>query len=976
MEGVGVDEVDVEFVALDGPAGLFEHDFIEVHSRDLTGVVARGLEREAAGVAAQVDDFPTGRQLGHLDAVLALVAKPARLVALAGLDAVVDPPLGELRGQVGQLVAAPAIRGFDEALGVFKALAPVSEPSDFVDDKLALVDPTQRLLELAAQVPEAQAVVLADQDVAEAVDDQAGQVIAFGMHDAIGVGPALEAQALAAHAVCVGDDALQELGRPIQVLAPPTAQPPKADVRVRVEERVALEAVAFAKDLDEFPRGWLGAAERVHLAGIDVGSTGDHPGTEEDGGTIGARHAGENSENEYPPDMAPQLFLDLAALVGGTVLTMGGGPTEPITAEVATVLIDGPNVIAIGPDLELPPGTVQHDVSGHFILPGLIDGFAQFDGEHDALYTAAGVTTVRDVGGDRARLLELRRKRDGVPGPRLLTAGVVLGGDPPASPEAAVFRHPPDVDRLLPLLIADQVDFLSIFPNMPADAWKRTIELGLENGLATWGPTGPSVGMDLAACIEAGQKGIFYLDALLPDGIQWDVVQPLAFRKTIEGLAGEDVHLVPMLGATAARLEVVEDDAADFERFFQYLGSHYVSWWRTERDMRRGLAGENETFLATGERVLGKQQKTLKMLFDAGVSVLPGSGAPHPWLLPGPGLVRELELWEAAGVPRGAILYAATRGAAEAFAIGSSRGQVRVGGTADLVVLSADPREAIANLYAPAYVVVRGEVLDRAELDELLAVQAGAVAARLAEETAPMEVAPPDLPEGAVVLQGFVQNMVRDTRVSAERWAVVRMADGTLAFCGRVVTPSEGGFRGTDMNVVQKVKDGALVEFELTLGQGADELVCTGVWTAERFQISRRLNNVFIDNKRSPEHAVTVDVGSITSALVVAHLEQPGYFPVIKMHESFEGEVVGWELGTAEGNLHLLRTSTGGLVAGFDAKGAPVRHDMRNAEFVSQIEVLESTSFGGPGLPVPTKPVTIPSQGGNGGTPPEDGGGE
>lgn len=674
--------------------------------------------------------------------------------------------------------------------------------------------------------------------------------------------------------------------------------------------------------------------------------------------------------------MAPQLFLDLAALVGGTVLTMSGGPSEPITAEVATVLIDGPTVVAIGPDLELPPGTVQHDVSGHFVLPGLIDGFVQFDAEHDALYTAAGITTVRDVGGDRARLLELRRHRDGVPGPRLLTAGVVLGGSPAASPDAAIFNTAEDVGHFLPILIADQVDFLSIFPNMPAAAWKRTIELGLENGLATWGPTGPTVGMDLAACIAAGQKGFFYLDALLPDGIQWDVVQPLAFRKTIEGLASEDVHVLPMLGATAARLEVAGDGDADFERYFKHLGSHYVSWWRTERDLRRGLATENETFLATGERVLGKQQKTLKMLYDAGVSILPGSGAPHPWLMPGAGFVRELELWEAAGVPREAILRAATRGAAEAYAIGSSRGQVRVGGTADLMVVSADPREALASLYDPAFVVVRGEVLDRAALDEMLAVQASGVAARLAEETAPLEVAPPDLPEGAVVLQGFVQNMVRDTRISAERWAVVRMDDGTLAFCGRVVTPSEGGFRGTDMNVVQKVKDGELVEFELTLGQGADELICTGVWTAERFQISRRLNNVFIDNKRSSERVVTVDVGSITSALVVAHLEEPGYFPVIKMHESFEAEVVGWELGVADENLHLVRTSTGGLVAGFDAKGAPIRHDMRSAEFVSQIEVLESTSFGGPGLPVPTKPVTIKRPSEDEDTPPEDGGDE
>jgi hypothetical protein len=659
--------------------------------------------------------------------------------------------------------------------------------------------------------------------------------------------------------------------------------------------------------------------------------------------------------------MAPQLFLDLAALVGGTVLTLGSSPTEPITAEIATVLIDGHEIVAVGKDLELPPGTVQHDITGKFVMPGLIDGFTQFDGDHDALYTSAGVTTVRDVGGDRARLLELRRMRDAVPGPRLLTAGVVLGGDPPASPEAAVFRTPTDAERLLPLLFADQVDFLSIYPNMPADAWKRTVELGIENGLSTWGPTGPDVGMDLNALLDAGQRGFFYLDALLPNGVEWDVVQPIAFKKRVEKLVAADVGLVPMLRATAARLEPDRGAEVEQAEFFQYLGAHYRSWWQSEKTFRLGLAKENETFLATGRRVLDKQQTVLKMLFDAGVKLAPGSGAPHPWLMPGYGLVDELLLWEAAGLPRDGILYSATQGAAQLFSIAGSRGQIAAGKTADLIVLDADPRLAIANLKRPALVVMRGDVLDEDVISEILALHAAEIAARLAQEDAPMEVAAPDVPAGDIVLKGYLENRVRDTRISAERWAIVREPDGGLAYCGRLVTPSDGSFRGTDMNIVQHVKDGALVAFELTLLQGADRLICKGNWVAERFQIERRLNNVFVDNRRTDERAVTLDVGSITSALVLGQRTKNGVMPVLKMHESFEPEVVAWQMEFAEEGMHLVRTSTGGLVFGFDAKGAPTRHDMRSKEFVSMIKILESSSLGGPGWPTPAKPITLSS---------------
>ena len=63
----------------------------------------------------------------------------------------------------------------------------------------------------------------------------------------------------------------------------------------------------------------------------------------------------------------------------------------------------------------------------------------------------------------------------------------------------------------------------------------------------------------------------------------------------------------------------------------------------------------------------------------------------------------------------------------------------------------------------------------------------------------------------------------------------------------------------------------------------------------------------------------------------------------------------------AEEGMHLVRTSTGGLVFGFDAKGAPTRHDMRSKEFVSMIKILESSSLGGPGWPTPAKPITLSS---------------
>ena len=98
------------------------------------------------------------------------------------------------------------------------------------------------------------------------------------------------------------------------------------------------------------------------------------------------------------------ILADLVALVGGTVHTMVPGE-EP---QVATVLIEDGTIRAIGPDLELPPGAARFDLTGQHLVPGLIDTLVHFDANHDALYLAAGVTVVRDVGGSRVKTLAER----------------------------------------------------------------------------------------------------------------------------------------------------------------------------------------------------------------------------------------------------------------------------------------------------------------------------------------------------------------------------------------------------------------------------------------------------------------------------------------------------------------------------------------------------------------------------------------
>lgn len=667
----------------------------------------------------------------------------------------------------------------------------------------------------------------------------------------------------------------------------------------------------------------------------------------------------------YPPGMALLLIAELVALVGGTVLTMTPGAADPAQPErtqeytsfLGTVVFEDGIIVEAGPDIQLAPETRVVDVTGMFVIPGMIDGFVQFDAEHDALYTAAGVTLVRDVGGARQRLLELRNFRDAVPGPALLTAGAVLGGYPPASPEAVIFETPEKVTELLPILLGEGVDFLSIFPNMPPDAWLRTIEFGLENGFKTWSPTGPEMG--LMALLSAGQAGFFYLDSLLPPKTEWDFVQPLAFKRNIQALVENGAALVPMLRATEQRLDEDAPEPELVANYFQYLDNHYEGWWREDRKVRDYTVETTEGYLETGERVIQKQLTVLKMLDDAGGKIIPGSGSPHPWLMPGSGLVDELVLWQAAGLSPERVLAAATADAADALGQAGSRGRIQTGFTADLVCLARDPRINTANLYNPEIVVVRGEVLLQEDLSKMRSALASRIAEKAELAAKPMEVSAPDTPEGEIVLQGFIESRSRESRISAERWAIVRESDGAIAYCGRIVTVGDGAFLDTDLSVIQRTRDGLLDSIFLKLEQGPDILTMKGSWAGERFHLERRLNGVFIDNNQTPERPVTIEVGSITSLLVLGHYEKTGRFPVIFFHEGFDAEVIGWELGIAEELVHFVKTQRGILGFGFNKDGGLANWktqtgDPQSNARVTEVETifLEETTFGGPGFPI------------------------
>ncbi len=658
------------------------------------------------------------------------------------------------------------------------------------------------------------------------------------------------------------------------------------------------------------------------------------------------------------PDPPPFAILDV------TVHSMRPGSA----AEVVDVWVEGRRVRALGPDLEIPPGVEILDGTGKHLVPGLIDAMVSFDPNHDLLYLSHGVTSVRDMGSIPRLLQSIREpgNRERSPGPSVLSAGAVLDGSPATSPSAVGIADSAALTAAVNAL-AGQIgaDFISAQPGFPTKLLPELGERARGAGLPIWMLLHPEVKLETA--LEAGVRGFLGMDVLLPKGIEWAVVQPPALRGNIERLADACGALVPVVSQAQRNLRVEDPDSPEL----QLLDYFYVSQWMQDWQVRQKLL--DEEFLRLGQRIAKKRRSVLLNLIASGATVLPGSGAPLSWVMPGRALIDELDAWVEAGVaPLDALDHATRIAAAELRLAG--RGEIAEGAVADLVLLDGDPRASLAGLRDPAAVIVRGNLLERPQLRDRLSALAAEHAKVKAERRMPLAINPPELPDGDPVLAGQVETWdAYGNRLASERFAMVRETDGALSIVGRMVQPVAAGQPETRVETAQRIVNGRLQSFVVRLSQGENSLVARAVEVGGTMRVERRLNGEFVATQ-STERSLTLWcldplVDSVTSALVLGQLADPGEQVVFMAGPQLEPVLDLWAVLDDEEGARWVRFADGFKAIEFDERGFPRRISRRfgagtgqasSAVTISTLVPGSERTFGGPGWPAKTvfRPAT------------------
>lgn len=359
------------------------------------------------------------------------------------------------------------------------------------------------------------------------------------------------------------------------------------------------------------------------------------------------------------------------------------------------------------------------DGGGRIALPGLFDMHAHLAPSDGALHLANGVTTVRDLGNQNDALETLRDSiaRHEAIGPRVVVNGFIEGDSPNAARNGIVVNDVESAKRAVDWYAERGVRQLKLYNSFKPEWVPPVVAHAHERGLKVGGHI-PAF-MRAEEAVRAGYDEVHHLNQLLlnflvkPGDDTRTLLRFTLIRDQLPELDLESSKVRDFIALLAARGTVVDPTLTVHEAFIHVGGEVDPSFAAIsdhlpltfQRALRSGLFDVTAKTLPRDRIVFDRISRFLKQLFDAGVTVVPGTDG-----FAGFALHRELELYVAAGIPAPRVLQMATRDAARVAGLSAEAGRIAAGYAADLVLVDGDPTTSISDIRRVA-AVIQGDTL-------------------------------------------------------------------------------------------------------------------------------------------------------------------------------------------------------------------------------------------------------------------------
>lgn len=415
------------------------------------------------------------------------------------------------------------------------------------------------------------------------------------------------------------------------------------------------------------------------------------------------------------PVAAETVLYRNATLIDGT-----GAPPRP----GVSVLVEGERIAAVGEDLAAPEGARKVDLTGRFLLPGLIDTHEHLAtppnrrraeaGLRRDLY--GGVTAVRDMADDLRAVAELARasRKGEIPAPDIAFAALMAGPSffddprtvsvsygfrPGTTPWMQAIDETTDLREAVTLARGTGATAIKIYANLPADRVAAIAAEAHRQGMQVWAhaavyPATPAEVVAAKPDVISHACSLAHQVLGTPESYQARTPMDAA------PFLAADNPVVALLLAQMKAHGIILDATTS-------IYAHYDALAAADPKVRKPLCSGPMSAALT------------RQAWTAGVAISAGTDWVAPADDPWPTLHHELAALAKLGMTPLEVVRAATETGARAAGAADEMGVVAPGRLANLIVTARDPSADIENLKSLELVVKRGREYRRADFTAL-----------------------------------------------------------------------------------------------------------------------------------------------------------------------------------------------------------------------------------------------------------------